>query len=165
MRTEHDAGTEDLALVRARMIRLASSFPGALREIDELELDEIRDRIAQLDAVLHGRLPVQRWMEALALFHALARGALCAKRWLSRRRQIDEALRAAYAAALTTFPYPDDARLWVGELERVASPPEGRIVELVVARAARELATTQADVRALVFGGAVRRGRRRRRRT
>ena len=51
-------------------------IPGALREIDDLELDEIRRRIDALDEVLHGRREVEPWMEAVALFHGLARGAL-----------------------------------------------------------------------------------------
>src|ERR1700730_14264997 len=89
MRLAHDAGGEDEADVRRRLARLASRFPGALREIDDLDLDEIRRRLGALDAVLEGRGEVEPWMEAIVLFHALARGALCAKRWLAGRKRVD----------------------------------------------------------------------------
>ena len=76
---------------RERMAELAARFPGALREIDDLELGIIRDRIGQLEAVLHGGGRVERWMEAVGLFHALARGALRAKRWLAGRKTVGPA--------------------------------------------------------------------------
>src|SRR5271165_4003571 len=91
MRVAHAAGQEEAADVRARMSALAARFPGALREIDDLDLVELRTRIAKLEGVLTGALPTEPWMEAVALFHKMTRGALCAKRWLSGRKRTDAA--------------------------------------------------------------------------
>jgi hypothetical protein len=152
MRLSHEAGDEEPSTVRVRMARLASRFPGALRELDDLELNEIRRCVAQLDAVLQGTLEVEPWMQAVAMFHALARGALCAKRWLAGRKPVDLQLRLAFAEALPTLRFPEEARAWVQDLERVASPPFGRVTDLVLSRVALELGTTDWHARTLVFG-------------
>jgi hypothetical protein len=168
MRLAHESGVESKARARRRMAELASRFPGALREIDELELAVIRDRIHRLDAALHGQSGVERWMEAVGLFHSLARGALQAKRWLAGRKTVDAATVLEYendvvdmtekgGAARTTIHSADmskvDDRLaWRSELARIAAPPRGRIMDLVFARVAQALGTTELEARSLVFG-------------
>jgi hypothetical protein len=152
MRLEHAAGTEDLERVRGRMAELASRFPGALRELDDLTLDEIRARVHGLDAALGGTAEAEPWMEAAARFHALARGALAVKRWLAGRKRIDAAVERAFAHAAPTFAFPDDARRWTHALARVASPPRGRVMDAVFARLAEELGTSERAARRLVFG-------------
>ncbi|MGH7294961.1 MAG: hypothetical protein ACRELB_08510 [Polyangiaceae bacterium] len=153
MRVEHAAGSEESqAAVRARMAELAAVYPGALREIDALELGEIRRRVARLEEVLHGRVQVEPWMEAMARFHALTRGALCAKRWLGGRKSVDGAVRRHFASAAATLRFPEDARSWAADLARVAAPPRGRLTELVLARLAEELGTTERAARRLVHG-------------
>ncbi len=148
MRLEHDSGVEDPARARQRMASLAAVFPGVLREIDDLELAVIRERIGRLDAALSGEGDVERWMEAIGLFHALARGALHAKRWLAGRKTIDSATLLAYETDAAVA----DALAWGGELARVAAPPRGRLMDLVFARVARALGTTENEARHLVFG-------------
>ncbi len=158
MRLAHDAGEESEARARQRMASLAARFPGALREIDDLELAVIRDRIACLDAALQGNGAVERWMEAVGLFHALARGALHAKRWLAGRKIIDPQTLSAYESDLAGAPVATgavlaaDALAWSGELARIAAPPRGRLMDLVFARVARALGTTEGEARRLVFG-------------
>jgi hypothetical protein len=152
MRRAHAGGTEDPHEVRGRMSTLASRFPGALRELDDLEIDEIDSRIAALDAVLEGTCEVELWMEAVALFHTFARGALCAKRWLRGRKGVDLETRAAFAAAAPTLLFPEESRAWTANLERIASPPRGRVTDAVVSRVATELGATEREVRRLVFG-------------
>jgi hypothetical protein len=147
------------------MAELASRFPGALREIDELELAVIRERIERLDAALRGDGPVERWMEAVGLFHSLARGALRAKRWLAGRKTVDAITVLAYASDVAGVADPAgpagasavdgavaDGLAWTGELARIAAPPRGRIMDLVFARLARKLGTTEREARHLVFG-------------
>jgi hypothetical protein len=151
MRLEHASGTEDTRLVPARMAKLAAKFPGALREIDDLELDTIHGRIADLEAALAGRGPVDEWMRAIGAFHALARGALFAKRWLAGRKHVDAALADAYAREAASFEFAADALLWAEELHRVALPPRGRLLDLVFAGVASRLGTTREHARALVF--------------
>jgi hypothetical protein len=150
MRLVHDAGGEDENLARARMAELASRFPGALREIDDLELAVIEQRISQLDAALRGESAVEPWMHAVGLFHALARGALWAKRWLAGRKTIDAAtaqLFERHAAERAA-----DALVWTADLAAIAAPPRGRVMDLVFARVAQALGTTDAEARRLVFG-------------
>lgn len=169
MRLDHDSGAETEARARQRMAELASRFPGALREIDELELVAIRQRIERLEAALRGDAPVERWMEAVGLFHSLARGALWAKRWLAGRKTVDAVTVSQYESDVGARALPDaaedtgalaDERAWTNELARIAAPPRGRIMDLVFARLARTLGTTEREARHLVFG-APRRGRRR----
>ena len=152
MRVAHGAGEEDAAAVRTQMAALAARFPGALREIDELELREIRRRIEALDAVVATSAEVEPWMEALALFHALARGALAAKRWLAGRKRVDAAVRGRFSAEVETLPFAQDARAWAGELAVIASPPRGRVLDFVFARLARTMGTSERAARRLVFG-------------
>jgi hypothetical protein len=154
MRLEDAASQDDGARSRARtrMARLASRFPGALREIDDLELEAIRDRILRLDATLDGSSVVEPWMEAIALFHALARGALWAKRWLAGRKTVDSAMEREYAIEAAVDGAPDEALEWARDLDEVACPPRGRLTDLVFERLARALGITHEQARLLVFG-------------
>jgi len=150
MRLLHAHGEEDAVEVRDRMLALATRFPGALREIDRLELDEIRLRIERLDAVLQGSAEGDQWMEAVSVFHSLFRGALAVKRWLDGRRTVDASIEHAFAAARVGLPR--EALGWEAQLAQVAEPPRGRVMHLVVERLALQLGTTERQARELVFG-------------
>ena len=147
LRALHDAGDE--LDPRRAMAALAARFPGALREIDELPLVEIRARIDALRTAEGDGSRVVLWMRAIHRFHALTRGALCAKRWLAGAKTADV---NAFARDLPTLCYADDARAWSGDLDKIARPPRGRITDLVFARIATELGVAEAEARALVFG-------------
>lgn len=140
------------AEARSRMSVLARRFPGALRELDDLELDEILRRIAGLQSVLERGAEVDVWMRAVAAFHALARGALCAKRWLGGRKTVDAEVERAYAAAVPALAFPEDARHWQTELPTVALPPAGRVTNAVFALVARHTGVTEPEAHRLVFG-------------
>ncbi len=152
MRVAHRAGDEDPDEARERMAALAARFPGALREIDDLELAEIRKRIEALDAVLAGDQQVDPWMEAVALFHALTRGALSAKRWLGGRKDVDASVQGRFTLAAGELPHGEDTRAWAADLALVASPPRGRLTDVVFARLARTLGVPEREARRLVFG-------------
>jgi hypothetical protein len=153
MRLRHAAGEEgDAGEVQQQMARLAARYPGALREIDDLALHEIERRIAVLDRAIAGDSVVEPWMEALARFHELARGALCAKRWLGGRKRVDASTERAFAESLPSLAFPEDARAWADELGRIAAPPRGRVMDVVFARVARELGTSDRVARRLTFG-------------
>jgi hypothetical protein len=152
MRLAHASGHEEATDVRARMVALAARFPGALREIDDLDLVELRGRIAKLEGVLAGALPTEPWMEAVSLFHTMTRGALSAKRWLSGRKRADASVEGAYAVHVAGLEDSDDARAWMGELAAIARPPGGRLTALVYARIGRILGTSESQARHLVFG-------------
>lgn len=152
MRVAHASGEEDADEARTRMAEVASRFPGALREIDELELAEIRRRIEVLDEVVEARREAEPWMEAVALFHGMARGALCAKRWLGGRKRVDTEVEQAFERGLPALLFPEDARAWRSDLARIASPPRGRVMDVVFARLAGELGISERAARRLVFG-------------
>ncbi|MGH7440560.1 MAG: hypothetical protein ACRENE_33130 [Polyangiaceae bacterium] len=152
LRLEHARGAEDATRVRPRLSDLASRFPGALREIDRLELAEIERRIVTLDAFVGGAGAAEPWMGAVARFHRLARGALGAKRWLDRRRVVDASVFAAFEREVPTLAFSEEIQSWRDELAAVAAPPGGRVMNLVFLRLARELDVSEPAVRELVFG-------------
>jgi hypothetical protein len=152
MRRRHEAGEEDAGQVKREMAELAARYPGALREIDDLPIEVVEQRIAELAAAVQGTGQVEPWMRAMARFHALARGALCAKRWLGGRKRIDAAVERAFEVAVGSLAFPAEARAWAGELDALASPPRGRVTDAVFARVGRELDLTARAARRLVFG-------------
>ncbi|HEX4447751.1 MAG TPA: hypothetical protein VH044_13475 [Polyangiaceae bacterium] len=151
MRLSHASGDEDEDEARRRMAELAARFPGALREIDDLEIGIIRERISRLEATLCGEAEIEPWMVAVGLFHSLARGALRAKRWLAGRKSVDAATVDEFAS-YARLVGPEDALVWTEHLARIASPPGGRIMDLVFERVAASMGTTPLEARRLVFG-------------
>jgi hypothetical protein len=89
-------------------------------------------------------------MEASAMDHRRMGGALVAKRWLDGRRDVDAAVQDDFRRSLEGLP--QDAQAWAEELALIAAPPRGRVVDVVIARLARDLGTNEAEVRRLVFG-------------
>src|SRR5271170_1520673 len=136
---------------RRAMAALASRFPGALREIDDLPLETIAERVRELRASEEGA-PAARWMEASHAFHTLTRGALCAKKWLAGRTEVGDELRLAFDREVTQLCWGDDARSWRAHLTRVASPPRGRVTELVYEQMSLLLGVSAEEARTLVFG-------------
>jgi hypothetical protein len=136
---------------RRAMAALASQFPGALREIDDLSLEAIETRLREIRAS-EGGAPSATWMEATHLFHSLMRGALCAKRWLAGRKTIDDEVRAAFDREAATLCWGDDARDWRADLARLAAPPRGRVTDLVYERMSQLLGISSDEARFLVFG-------------
>ena len=132
------------------MAELARDFPGALREIDELPIEVIRERI---DAIAEAEGDARRaapWMLAQLSFHRLARGALAAKRWLAGR-PLTPALTEAFTRAVPTLHHAADAAAWATDLAEVAEPPLGRLMDLVYTRLALELRMDVASARAAVM--------------
>jgi hypothetical protein len=128
---------------RAAMTRLAAAFPGALRELDALAFEEIEARIVETEDAMASGCPL-RWMVAQLAFHRLCRGALATKRWLSGRTVVT---REAFLDA----ELGDEAQAFADALDAVASPPRGRLLDLVHARVADGLAISVAEARRLVL--------------
>lgn len=138
-------GSEPRGSVASELASLARRCPGALREIDELPMSELRARVAACHAAADDPARAAPWMHAVHLFHFYARGALAVKRHL-RGGSVTDAARAELLAAAGP-----ETLAWAGELERVASPPGGRLMPLVYARVAADLGVPEDAVRALVF--------------
>lgn len=129
-----------------RLRALARRFPGSLREIDELPLEDIERRLAALERARGGE--PERWMVAMSRYHHEMRLALQVKRWLGRRRVVDAALERAFDDA-----HEDPARAWGrGKLALLARPPGGRLSRVVLASVAAGMGATSAQVRAWVLG-------------
>jgi hypothetical protein len=109
----------------AEMRALAAEFPGALRELDTLPVDELRARVGALDAAAAGA-PVEPWMAAMAGYHALMRAALAI------RRAGGDA--AATGAAVDALREATGIALDGGDLAAIARPPRGRLGVYVFAR-------------------------------
>jgi len=142
------------AAARPRMAALAARFPGALRELDALSVEEIAARQRALAGALAGRRDdVAPWMVAQSRYHALARGALSAKRWLGRTRVVEAGHRARFESAAAARPArePEEWLAWTDHLAALAAPRGGRIVPLVVHRVAHHLGVSVAEARALIF--------------
>jgi hypothetical protein len=116
---------------RTTMKALAAEFPGALRELDDTSLEEVRERLVELDAGV-----VSPWMEAVSLFHWALREAL--------------ALRREPGASCS---------FWSGEaLGTVRAPPTGRLLDVVWTAVAAELNVTPGAAERLVYPRAPGRG-------
>ncbi len=137
---------------RRAMAALADRFPGALREIDDLPLAVIRSRIGALEAAARDSSRIEPWMEAIARFHALTRGALTVKRWLGGRKTVHADLVTVFTREVHALPYADDARAWKDDLARLARPPRGRVTDLVFERLAQMLGVPAVEARRRVFG-------------
>jgi hypothetical protein len=128
---------------RPAMASLAAAFPGALRELDALAFEEIERRIGETDDALATGRPL-RWMIAQLAFHRLCRGALATKRWVSSRTVVT---REDFLDA----DLGEEAAVFVDALEAIASPPRGRLLDLVHARVADDLSISIDEARRLVL--------------
>jgi len=141
--------TTPIAAPRAAMIALAEKFPGALRELDEMPESEVNRRIAELKQMAVDAAP--RWAVAIALFHRETRGALCAKKWLGKRRAVTPDMVAMFEAEAGSLCFAEEANGWKSDLSKLASPPRGRVTDLVYERIAAELAVTVEEAKSLAF--------------
>lgn len=145
---------------KPQMAALARRFPGALRELDELPLERIDERLAELDAALvAGRVP--EWAALQIAYHGTYRFALRIKRRAARKGALDdEALERAIARLLAS-PHgelasdePDEPRASEldGELLRaILRPAGGRLQPWVLAQVARTLQVSPERVAAALF--------------
>jgi hypothetical protein len=128
---------------------LAREFPGALRELDALPLAELERRLASARRALDGE-PKEALIEWLLAYHALMRTALAVKRRLrGERRPTSETARGVAAAESAETGVPCSAEFVV----EVASPPRGRLNELVLARLAEAAGRGTEELRAALFAG------------
>jgi hypothetical protein len=109
---------------------LAREFPGALRELDTLTLEEIDQRQRSLSHAIDGG-PVETWMEWMVAYHETMRAALLVKVRVSRRRQLDDETMATLR---------DEVSRRIGRaideafVRSVANPPHGRVNRAVFER-------------------------------
>jgi hypothetical protein len=129
-RAEHHVLDEDD--VRVPLQQLAHEFPGALRELDSLPLDEIDRRIDELEEAA-SRGAVEPWMEWMHHYHVTMRAALHVKRQLAGRRNVSDRVALDIVRAVSR---ESGYRCDLEFVRAVARPPEGRINVLVFLRLA-----------------------------
>jgi len=118
---------------------LSREFPGALRELDTLPLDEIDRRVTALDRAGEGAAPLETWMTWMTAYHATMKAALLVKARVARRPGLD-------AAA-------------VEELAAAASEKSGVVVDVAFRARGREPAGWPTESRGVrTIGRGVRRG-------
>lgn len=125
---------------RARLRAISQRWPGVLAEIDRIAPDVLHDRIAALEKALSLGAEPPLWARAWILTHARLRGALAIKFRLRGGRPLGD------PATL-----PPDAAPYLDRIAEIASPPNGRIVDLVYADVARILGLNPAEMRALLM--------------
>lgn len=136
-----DRFPEPEASVRRReMHRLATEFPGSLRELDASHPGEFETRLAEIERALRDGAPTT-WMRATWGFHLALREALDLR-----------ANRHTHGRWWTTD------RLTPAEEHRLRHPPNGRMLDVVWESVARELGTTPRDAELLVYPRAPKRG-------
>lgn len=140
---------------RPAMALLASAFPGALREIDRCPMHELERRKAYLQGLLepatHERDDnIEPWAPLGMRYHELLRGALEAKRWLATR-PLKETTRERFVQEAGSLRWGSDALTWASSLEAIATPPQGRLVNLVLEQLARENLRSAEELRTILF--------------
>jgi len=133
---------------RARMAALAARFPGALREIDTLAMDEIDRRIEALTNAERDPSHAARWMQAQSRFHTLVREALQARRERTHPAG-SEGAQSPLAEARGAQATSAEGELEGEALER--DRDRKKLLAGVYATLAQELSLTPQEAKALVF--------------
>ncbi|GAC1351980.1 MAG: hypothetical protein NVS3B20_18430 [Polyangiales bacterium] len=158
---------------RDRLRALARRFPGALAEIDRISPALLAARLSQIESILatlsvhasEPRIPAMTtapmtpmtfdalppWVRGWIAVHRGLRGALAAKAWLRGARSVDRAKTAQFAKAVREGTVPSDAQAWIERLAEVASPPNGRLVDVVFDDAARMVGLDRVALRLLLM--------------
>jgi hypothetical protein len=151
LRDEAAAGLD--ADPRREMAALASRFPGALRECDELPIDEIERRLAVLQRALDEREPAPEWVALQISYHGWMRAALRIKRMAAGRGAAD-APAVLHELAQSYRPAPDEpplAHFDEAAIIAILEPSDGRLNPWVYDRVAAQHGVPPARVRLALF--------------
>lgn len=136
---------------RAELVALAAAFPGALRELDCLPLDELERRLLALRAVDRDNADIEQWMILQIAYHGFMRAVL-------RLRRLLRAAHADSPDSQTLLRYrqrPDEPapqRFDAEALATIRKPPGGRLNPWVLEQVARDHAVTRACIETALWG-------------
>ncbi len=146
---------------RDELRALSRAFPGVLAELDRVAFKLLEERRDSLAALLEKTDPIDvvtlpTWVRGLFGYHRGLRGALAIKLWIAmetRRSAFAQAVPTEdeLAAAIPTLAEAELARAWIGWFPRLLSPPNRRVVDLVLARVGDELGIAPEALRALLM--------------
>lgn len=137
---------------RAEMAALAARFPGALRELDRLPLDEIDARLDALGHAIDSDARAPDWVRWQAAWHGWLRAALRIRRLVRGTASLEAALACVRAGYVAAADEPPLGCIDAAFVAAVLHPPEGRLTRWAFARVAAEYGTTSAEVEDAVFG-------------
>ncbi len=149
MRRVHDSGAAHDP--RAEMRALAQQFPGALREIDELPLEVIAQRIEQLSAVVDQQMPLSSWMVWMVEYHGHWRAALRIRRMGLPRVDIAVALEQLQQTYVAAHDEPPLTAFDAETLAAVLKPENGRLNPWVLSRIAAAHGVAMSEIHAQLF--------------
>jgi hypothetical protein len=138
---------------KPEMAELARRFPGALRECDELPMEEIERRLAALEDALAQRAAPPQWVALQIGYHGWMRAALRIKR-LAAGRRADQAATVLNELAQHYRAEPDEPPLAAFDepsLRAILEPSEGRLNPWVYARVAEQHGVEPDQVRRALF--------------
>jgi hypothetical protein len=130
-RAQHHVARDD---VIGSLRQLAREFPGALRELDSLPLEDIDRKVELLEAAARAGA-VEPWMQWMHAYHLTLRAALAVKRRLAGRRKVDELVMHEIISDVAA---ESGYRCDVEFVSSVASPPGGRVNMVVFRRLGAE---------------------------
>ena len=141
---------------RAVFKALAREFPGCLKELDTLPLEEIDARAAALAEAAQGG-PILDWMAWLAGYHALLRAALRIRIRSTRPTRSTRSTQSRTVDEARATILAEDAAAHSGAaidpafVHAVMRPPGGRINPVVFARLAHLHGATAATIKRALF--------------
>jgi hypothetical protein len=116
--------------LRGTLQRLSAEFPGALRELDILPLDEIERRCEALSAAAYSG-DIEAWMGWMHAYHSLMRAAIELRRTFPGYTELE----FADMERICVSSSHRDPSLWDAEFVRaVLAPPGGRMNAVVFRR-------------------------------
>jgi hypothetical protein len=138
---------------RAQLSALANECPGALRELDQLPIHFVEERLAAIEQALAQTAPVERWMELQSGYHGFMRATLRIRR-LSRGRPLAVLDAQRELAELPYEPAEDEPpaqRFSAMDLATIRRPPAGRLNPWVLEQVAHDHGVTPELVRKALF--------------
>ncbi|HEX4354752.1 MAG TPA: hypothetical protein VHZ95_17600 [Polyangiales bacterium] len=135
-----DGEHASLIAPRARLAELARTFPGALRELDQLPMAEIDARLQAIESTLANGSEVAQWMQLQVSYHGFMRAVLRIRR-SSRGRPLEIENAERELIALAYQPADDEplaARFDLSALRTIRRPPAGRLNPWVLSEVAKE---------------------------
>ena len=114
-------------IARRDMRLLAERFPGALRELDGLPLDEVQARLGALEQAALGATDVPAWAVWLASYHGWLRAALRIRRLAGGCRDAGVVRQRLLEQYVPEPSGPDLARFDLAVVAGVLQPSHGRL--------------------------------------
>ena len=132
---------------RGALRTLAREFPGALRELDTVTLEDIDARRRALGSAAAGG-SVEAWMAWMVAYHATMRAALVVKARLARARDLSDAIVAGAREEVSRR-----TGLSIDEefVRSVARPPHGRLNRAVFERLGQKFGVPPEEIWQTLF--------------